>query len=97
MLGAAFLAGQGYEYTNLYMREHVSWSGSGAFGASFFTLTGMHGFHVFVGVCYLTVLLLQSCAGVYTKEKYFGLTAGTLYWHFVDVIWVVLFSIFYLI
>ena len=97
VLGAAFLAGQGYEYTNLYMREHVSWSGSGAFGASFFTLTGMHGFHVFVGVCYLTVLLLQSCAGVYTKEKYFGLTAVTLYWHFVDVIWVVLFSIFYLI
>ena len=57
----------------------------------------MHGFHVFVGLCYLTVLLLQSVQGVYTKQKFFGLTAGTLYWHFVDVIWVVLFSIFYLI
>ena len=57
----------------------------------------MHGFHVFVGVWYLFVLLLQSVHGVYTKDKYFGLTAGTLYWHFVDVIWVVLFSIFYLI
>ena len=64
---------------------------------SFFTLTGMHGFHVFMGVCYLTILLLQSAAGVYTKHKFFGLTAGTLYWHFVDVIWVLLFSIFYLI
>ena len=62
--------------------------GSGIFGASFFTLTGMHGFHVFIGVCYLTVLLLQSAAGVYTRSKYFGITAGTLYWHFVDVIWV---------
>ncbi len=97
VLGAMFLCGQGYEYTTLYFREHVSWAGSGIFGASFFTLTGMHGFHVFVGVWYLTVLLLQSVHGVYTKQKYFGLTAGTLYWHFVDVIWVVLFSIFYLI
>jgi cytochrome c oxidase subunit III len=97
ILGAGFLGGQAYEYTHLIFGEHVSWWGSGIFGASFFTLTGMHGFHVFVGVCYLTVLLMQSAAGVYTGEKYFGITAGTLYWHFVDVIWVVLFSIFYLI
>ena len=97
ILGAMFLGGQGYEYHHLIYDEHVSWAGSGIFGASFFTLTGMHGFHVFMGVCYLTVLLLQSAAGVYTQRKFFGITAGTLYWHFVDVIWVVLFSIFYLI
>ena len=97
ILGAGFLGGQGYEYTHLILVDHASWGGSGIFGASFFTLTGMHGFHVFVGVCYLTVLLLQSAAGVYTGQKYFGITAGTLYWHFVDVIWVVLFSIFYLL
>jgi cytochrome c oxidase subunit III len=97
VLGVGFLAGQGYEYTNLIVNEHVSWSGSGIFGASFFTLTGMHGFHVFLGVCMLTILLLQATAGVYTQHKFFGLTAGTLYWHFVDVIWVLLFTIFYLI
>ena len=97
ILGAGFLGGQAYEYTNLIFNEHVTWAGSGIFGASFFTLTGMHGFHVTMGVIYLTILLLQSVHGVYTKDKYFGLTAGTLYWHFVDVIWVVLFSIFYLI
>jgi cytochrome c oxidase subunit 3 len=97
ILGILFLSGQAVEYTKLYFQEHVSWAGSGIFGASFFTLTGMHGFHVFVGVWYLIVLLLQSVHGVYSKDKYFGLTAGTLYWHFVDVIWVVLFSIFYLI
>jgi cytochrome c oxidase subunit 3 len=97
ILGAGFLGGQAYEYTNLIYNEHVTWSGSGIFGASFFTLTGMHGFHVSVGVIYLFILLLQSVHGVYTKNKYFGLTAGTLYWHFVDVIWVVLFSIFYLV
>jgi len=97
ILGAMFLGGQGYEYTHLIYNEHVTWAGSGIFGASFFTLTGMHGFHVFMGVCYLTVLLLQSAGGTYTYQKYFGITAGTLYWHFVDVIWVVLFSIFYLL
>ncbi|MBV8374432.1 MAG: heme-copper oxidase subunit III [Candidatus Eremiobacteraeota bacterium] len=97
ILGAMFLGGQVYEYHHLIYDEHVSWWGSGIFGASFFTLTGMHGFHVFMGVCYLTVLLLQSAAGVYTPRKFFGITAGTLYWHFVDVIWVVLFSIFYLL
>ena len=97
ILGAGFLGGQAYEYNHLINVEHVTWSGSGIFGASFFTLTGMHGMHVFFGVCYLTVLLLQSAAGVYSRGKYFGITAGTLYWHFVDVIWVVLFSIFYLL
>ena len=97
VLGAAFLGGQAYEYNHLIFGEHITWGGSGIFGASFFTLTGMHGFHVFVGVCYLTVLVLQSAAGTYTEQKYFGITAGTLYWHFVDVIWVVLFSIFYLL
>ena len=97
ILGGGFLGGQAYEYNHLIYGEHVSWWGSGIFGASFFTLTGMHGLHVFFGVCYLTVLLLQSAAGTYTWQKYFGITAGTLYWHFVDVIWVVLFSIFYLL
>ena len=97
ILGAMFLGGQGYEYHHLIVDEHVTWGGSGIFGASFFTLTGMHGFHVFMGVCYLTVLLLQASAGVYTRQKFFGLTAGTLYWHFVDVIWVALFSMFYLL
>ncbi|HEX8805801.1 MAG TPA: heme-copper oxidase subunit III [Candidatus Aquilonibacter sp.] len=97
VLGAGFLAGQAYEYHNLIYNEKVTWWGSGIFGASFFTLTGMHGFHVSVGVVYLIVLFLQSVHGIYDKDRYFGLTAGTLYWHFVDVIWVVLFSIFYLI
>ena len=90
-LGSAFLCGQGYEYAHI----KATWSGS-IFGASFFTLTGMHGFHVFVGVVYLFVLLQQTLSGVYTKTKYFGLTAGTLYWHFVDVIWVALFYLFYI-
>lgn len=93
VLGSLFLSGQIIEYAKLA----VGWGDSGIFGAGFYTLTGMHGFHVFCGVIYLTVLLLQATNGTYTFKKYTGLTLGTLYWHFVDVIWVVLFSIFYLL
>jgi cytochrome c oxidase subunit III len=91
ILGVGFLSGQAYEYSTV----SITWAGS-TLGASFFTLTGMHGFHVFVGVIYLIVLGLQAKRGVYTFSKYFGLTAGTLYWHFVDVIWVALYFLFYL-
>ena len=91
VLGSLFLCGQAYEYHSVA----ITWAGS-TMGATFFTLTGMHGFHVFVGVIYLIVLFLQANKGVYTGSKYFGLTAGTLYWHFVDVIWVALFYLFYL-
>lgn len=91
VLGIGFLLGQAHEYSVV----NITWAGS-TMGASFFTLTGMHGFHVFIGVCFLIILGIQANRGVYTPSKYFGLTAGTLYWHFVDVIWVALFSLFYL-
>jgi heme/copper-type cytochrome/quinol oxidase subunit 3 len=91
VLGIGFLLGQVHEYSLI----KATWQGS-SMGASFFTLTGMHGFHVFIGVIYLTILGIQANRGVYTGSKYFGLTAGTLYWHFVDVIWVALFFLFYL-
>ena len=63
-----FLCGQGYEYSHAAIG---GWSGS-IFGASFFTLTGMHGFHVFAGVCYLLVLWWQTSRNVYDKDHYFG-------------------------
>ncbi|HEY5341660.1 MAG TPA: cytochrome c oxidase subunit 3 [Candidatus Aquilonibacter sp.] len=91
VLGLCFLGGQAHEWSTV----GINWSDS-TMGASFFTLTGLHGFHVFIGVCFLTILGLQANRGVYTGSKYFGLTAGTLYWHFVDVIWVGLFFLFYL-
>jgi heme/copper-type cytochrome/quinol oxidase subunit 3 len=95
VLGVLFLVGQGHEYLAAYQIAHMTWQDS-TMGASFFTLTGMHGFHVFVGVWFLIVLFIQANRGVYTESKYFGLIAGTLYWHFVDVIWVFLFFLFYL-
>ncbi len=92
LLGAGFLGGQAYEYAHARIG---GWSGN-TFGASFFTLTGMHGLHVFIGVWFLIALWIQTSRGVYDDHRFFGLTAGTLYWHFVDVIWVVLFFLFYL-
>ena len=94
VLGIGFLLGQAHEYSAA-LAAGMTWQGS-AMGASFFTLTGLHGFHVSVGVIYLIILWIQANRGVYTESKYFGLTAGTLYWHFVDVIWVLLFFLFYL-
>jgi cytochrome c oxidase subunit III len=91
ILGSTFLSGQAYEWTHL----RDTWAGS-TFGAAFFTLTGMHGLHVFVGVCFLITVLLQTRRGVYSVDRYFGLTAATLFWHFVDVIWVALFFLFYI-
>jgi cytochrome c oxidase subunit 3 len=90
LLGCTFLSGQIYEYAHL----HDTWAGS-TFGAFFFTLTGMHGFHVFIGVIFLITVLIQALRGTYTTQRYMGLTAATLYWHFVDVIWVALFFLFY--
>ncbi|MDE2572697.1 MAG: heme-copper oxidase subunit III [bacterium] len=94
ILGILFLLGQVYEYHAFY-HEGVTWAGS-TFGASFFTLTGLHGFHVFVGVWFLIATFAQTLAGKYSPSRHFGLTAATLYWHFVDVIWVVLFFLFYI-
>lgn len=90
VLGALFLCGQGWEYAYINTT-----SSSSTFGTSFFTLTALHGFHVFCGIVFLTILLNQTLSGVYDKKQYFGLEAGTLYWQFVVVIWVFLFFLFY--
>jgi cytochrome c oxidase subunit 3 len=93
VLGALFLSGQAFEYFNLFKAGTI-WPGS-IYGASFFTLTGLHGFHVLIGVVFLITVLIQTLRGTYTQSRYFGLTAAALYWHFVDVIWVALFSLLY--
>ncbi len=92
VLGLLFLAGQGWEYT------HASFTPqSSIYGACFFTLTGLHGLHVAVGAVFLLVLLLRAWGGAFSSEHAFPVQAGTLYWHFVDAVWVVLFTLLYLI
>jgi heme/copper-type cytochrome/quinol oxidase subunit 3 len=93
-LGVVFLAGQGTEYAAL-LRDHVTISRN-LFGATFFTLTGFHGFHVFVGLLMLAILLgIALFAG---REKLGPLAVDlvSMYWHFVDGVWVVVFSVVYL-
>jgi cytochrome c oxidase subunit 3/cytochrome o ubiquinol oxidase subunit 3 len=95
ILGMGFLSGQGFEFTKLY-REGVTLS-SNLFGSTFFTLTGFHGAHVFVGVIWILFVLWQLFAGKITQEHHIAVEVVGLYWHFVDIIWLILFTIIYLI
>lgn len=94
-LGALFLGGQAYEYGKLFT-EQVSLD-SNLFGATFFTLTGFHGAHVFVGVLWIIALIIRGQRGGIRQDNHLAVELGGLYWHFVDLVWVVLFTIIYLI
>ena len=91
LLGSWFVGGQIWEYIHLDTAINRD-----VFGGTFFTLTGLHGAHVTAGIILLIVLLVLSLRGKFTQYRHFPIEAGTLYWHFVDAIWVILFSLFYL-
>jgi cytochrome c oxidase subunit 3 len=93
ILGIAFLSGQAYEYIHVQGGLAIN---SSIFGATFFTLTGLHGLHVSIGVIFLLVVLVNTLRGKYNQEHDMVVNAATLYWHFVDAVWVVLFALFYL-
>ncbi len=95
LLGAAFLGGQAYEFASL-AADGITLSSS-IFGSSFFTLTGFHGLHVLIGVVWALLTLGKAARGRYSAEDNVGVEAFGLYWHFVDVVWIVLFTIIYLI
>jgi cytochrome c oxidase subunit 3 len=95
ILGILFLLIQAYDYSVLYS-EHLT-LGSGPFGTTYFTLTGFHGAHVFGGVIMLAVVLYRSMAGQFTGRHHDMVEATSLYWHFVDVVWILLFSILYIL
>jgi heme/copper-type cytochrome/quinol oxidase subunit 3 len=94
LLGAIFLFGQAREYHHLYASGVTV--GRNLFATSFFTLTGFHGFHVFIGLIMLLILTGLHAAGEFRRMPASVLEAIGLYWHFVDVVWIVLFSIIYL-
>ncbi len=94
-LGAVFLGFQAFEFTH-FVREGLGFT-TNLFGSSFFTLTGFHGGHVFVGVVWLTTLLVRSLQGKLGPEKALNVEIAGLYWHFVDVVWIVIFTVVYLI
>jgi cytochrome c oxidase subunit 3 len=92
VLGIAFLIGQGYDYATLGFGLS-----DGVFGTTFYTLTGFHGAHVFGGVVMLSVVIYRGLAGQFSARHHDAVEATSLYWHFVDVVWIALFSTLYIL
>ena len=91
-LGLMFLALQMHEYHALGFVPS-----DGAFPSTFFALTGLHGLHVLVGATLLTIAFLRSIRGHYSAAEHLGLEVTGLYWHFVDVVWILLFTVVYVL
>jgi cytochrome c oxidase subunit III len=90
VLGVVFLIGQLYDYTQLGFGI-----ADGIFGTTFYTLTGFHGAHVFGGAVGLTVVLARSMQNQFSARNHVAVEAVSIYWHFVDVVWIALFLIIY--
>lgn len=90
LLGATFLGLQAHEYAEAGFSIK-----SGIYGTTFFMLTGFHGLHVTLGAIMLTVILFRVMAGHFSAEHHFGFEAVAWYWHFVDVVWLLLFVFVY--
>jgi heme/copper-type cytochrome/quinol oxidase subunit 3 len=95
VLGAAFLGGQATEFS-LLIGQGLSLS-QNVFGASFFTLTGFHGAHVLVGLIWIGFVLTKAFRGELNKENHLSVELVGLYWHFVDLVWIIIFTVVYLI
>lgn len=95
LLGALFVGGQAYEFTEFY---HLGLDlDTNLFGTTFFVLTGFHGAHVTVGVLILLALLVWSMRGKIGPKQSLNIELAGLYWHFVDIVWIVIFTLVYLI
>lgn len=95
LLGGVFIAGQIYEFT-AFVREGLGFTTS-RFSSAFYTLTGFHGVHVTIGIIMLVSLVLLSMRGKLPEHRSETVEIVGLYWHFVDVVWVVIFAVVYLI
>ena len=94
VLGVLFLCLQLSEHYHAYTVQHLE-LGSGAYGATFFMLTGFHGLHVAIGATVLTVILVRSLRGDFTPDDQFAFQAASWYWQFVDVVWLLMFVLVY--
>jgi cytochrome c oxidase subunit 3 len=94
LLGVLFLALQAYEYGHAYSELNLKLT-TGAYGSTFFMLTGFHGFHVTCGALMLTVIFFRCLAGHFKPDHHFGFEGVAWYWHFVDVVWLGLFIFVY--
>ena len=95
LFGLTFIGGQVYEFTNFYregLNLHVN-----LFGSTFFVLTGLHGAHVTVGIFWLLSLYSRSMQGKLTTDQSEAVEVAGLYWHFVDIVWIFIFTAIYLV
>lgn len=95
IFGAVFVGVQAYEYYELW--HHNMRPDSDLFGSCFYAMTGFHGLHVFVGVVAMAVLTVFGYLGKFDSHHYAAVENTGLYWHFVDLVWIILFAIVYLI
>jgi len=91
-LGTVFLLTQAREYSRIGFAPH-----DGAFGSTFYGLTGLHGAHVFVGLTILTFAAIRAFRGHFTPEEHHGVEIAGIYWHFVDVMWIVVYTTVYIL
>jgi cytochrome c oxidase subunit 3 len=94
LLGSIFLGFQAYEYAHAYSELGLT-LGAGIYGATFFILTGFHGMHVTLGTIMLAVILGRCMKGHFSEHNHFAFEAVAWYWHFVDVVWLILFVFVY--
>jgi cytochrome c oxidase subunit 3 len=94
VMGAVFLGMQAFDYYSLVV-EHGFGINSGIYGTLFFTMTGFHGAHVFGGVVGIAIILLRGVAGQFSAKHHVAVEAVSAYWHFVDIVWIFLFSTLY--
>jgi heme/copper-type cytochrome/quinol oxidase subunit 3 len=97
--GLVFLGFQAYEFWHFatHWGLHLGGPDSSLFGSTFYTLTGFHGAHVAIGVLWLISILVAAMKGKITKENALDVEIAGLYWHFVDVVWIVIFTVIYLV
>jgi cytochrome c oxidase subunit 3 len=96
LLGSLFLCIQAYEWYHMH-NEGLWFNTGGAYGSSFFVLTGFHGLHVLIGVLMIAWALIRQLGGAYTAQSHTYLILAGMYWHFVDVVWLFLYSVLYLV
>lgn len=93
-IGAVFVGIQFIEYKALIHEGFIP--AAGIFPSTFYIMTGFHGMHVIAGVVILICVWIASLQGAYTKEDYSSVEIAGLYWHFVDLVWIILFTLVYL-
>jgi len=96
ILGLGFLIGVVFVEWPSAAAEGLS-ANSGAAGGVFYMMTGMHAFHVLTGLIFLIIIMRNGMRGLYTQEKHWGVEAATVYWHFIDVVWIFFYPALYLI